>query len=329
MQAERDWIAASARRWREAMVECPACAVRERTGALPIAGALPSPAEVGSLLDDLVSYVTPVCSAPGGMAGSVVGPAPEIGVEALAAKLHALVVPASLHFREFGGDDPAEAGGDAAAADAFARRATEGFFAAAPGIRKMLREDVRAGYEGDPAARSELEVVLSYPGFRAIAVHRVAHALRALGVPLLPRMMSERAHSRTGIDIHPGATIGPGFFIDHGTGVVIGETCVIGRRVKLYQGVTLGALSFAKDENGQLVKGVKRHPDVEDNVVVYAGATILGGSTVIGHDSVIGGNVWLVHSVPPMSKVLTAQPAPRIRVPGVPDEEEFAGGGGI
>jgi serine O-acetyltransferase len=141
--------------------------------------------------------------------------------------------------------------------------------------------------------------------------------------------MSEIAHSRTGIDIHPGATIGAGFFIDHGTGVVIGETCVIGRRVKLYQGVTLGALSFAKDGNGNLVKGVKRHPDVEDNVIVYAGATILGGETVIGHDSVIGGNVWLVHSVPPMSKVLNAQPAPRIRIPGVPDEMIFAEGGGI
>ena len=331
MQSVGDWIAASSRRWRDAMVECRTCPVRERTDELQVADALPSPESVGRLLDDLVAFVTPVCAAPAALSrsGTVLGPASAPDVAALAAELHGLVLPASLHFREFGGADPVGEGGEAAAADAFARRATEGFFAAAPGIRKMLREDVRAGYEGDPAARSELEVVLSYPGFRAIAVHRVAHALRTLGVPLLPRMMSERAHSRTGIDIHPGATIGPGFFIDHGTGVVIGETCVIGRRVKLYQGVTLGALSFAKDENGQLVKGVKRHPDVEDNVVIYAGATILGGSTVIGHDSVIGGNVWLVHSVPPMSKVLNAQPAPRIRVPGVPDEAEFAGGGGI
>jgi serine O-acetyltransferase len=125
--------------------------------------------------------------------------------------------------------------------------------------------------------------------------------------------MSEHAHSKTGIDIHPGATIGAGFFIDHGTGVVIGETCTIGRRVKLYQGVTLGALSFAKDETGALVKGVKRHPDVEDRVVIYAGATILGGDTVIGHDSVIGGNVWLIHSVPPGSKVYNQTPSPVIK----------------
>jgi len=133
-------------------------------------------------------------------------------------------------------------------------------------------------------------------------------------VPLIPRVMSEHAHSKTGIDIHPGATIGPGFFIDHGTGVVIGETCRIGKHVKLYQGVTLGALSFAKDEaTGILVKGTKRHPDVEDNVVVYAGATILGGDTVIGHDSVIGGNVWLIQSVPPGSKVYNQTPQPVIR----------------
>ena len=328
MESAAGWIRASARRWEEAMRTCPSCAVRERTGEVPVESSLPTPARVGELLDGLVAFVTPVCAGAGETGAVSSAAAPDAA--ALAEALHAAVVPASLHFREFGGENPGEGEGAAeAAADAFARRAVEGFFAAAPGIRRMLREDVRAGYEGDPAARSELEVVLSYPGFRAIAVHRVAHALRSLGVPLLPRMMSERAHSRTGIDIHPGATIGPGFFIDHGTGVVIGETCVIGRRVKLYQGVTLGALSFAKDENGNLVKGVKRHPDVEDNVVVYAGATILGGNTVIGHDSVIGGNVWLVHSVPPMSKVLNAQPAPRIRVPGVPDEAEFAGGGGI
>ena len=154
---------------------------------------------------------------------------------------------------------------------------------------------------------------MSYPGLYAVSVHRVAHQLVKLGVPLIPRVMSEFAHSRTGIDIHPGATIGRGFFIDHGTGVVIGETCRIGSRVKLYQGVTLGALSFAKDEHGNLVKGVKRHPDVEDNVIVYAGATILGGDTVIGHDSVIGGNVWLIHSVPPFSKVYNAQPSPLVK----------------
>ena len=182
-----------------------------------------------------------------------------------------------------------------------------------PEIRDVLHEDIQAAYEGDPAAQSTMEVVMSYPAIIAITVHRIAHALYRRGVPLIPRIMSEYAHSRTGIDIHPGAVIGPGFFIDHGTGVVIGETCRIGRRVKLYQGVTLGALSFAKEADGSLVKGIKRHPDVEDNVVIYAGATILGGETVIGHDSVIGGNVWLVESVPPGSRVYNQTPRPMIR----------------
>ncbi len=182
-----------------------------------------------------------------------------------------------------------------------------------PAIRAALRQDIQAAYEGDPAARSTMEIVLSYPGVYAVSVHRLAHALYAAKVPLLPRVWSEHAHSRTGIDIHPGATIGPGFFIDHGTGVVIGETCVIGTRVKLYQGVTLGALSFANDEHGNPIKGIKRHPDVEDHVIIYAGATILGGETVIGHHSTIGGNVWLIHSVPPYSKVYNQQPNPLIK----------------
>ena len=197
-----------------------------------------------------------------------------------------------------------------------ARQAVSALLDGLPAIRDMLEEDIQAAYEGDPAAASTMEIVMSYPGMYAITVHRIAHALYAQGVPLIPRVMSEHAHSKTGIDIHPGATIGPGFFIDHGTGVVIGETCRIGRRVKLYQGVTLGALSFAKDETtGILVKGIKRHPDVEDNVVVYAGATILGGDTVIGRDSVIGGNVWLIHSVPAGSKVYNQTPKPAILTP--------------
>ena len=182
-----------------------------------------------------------------------------------------------------------------------------------PEIRTLLQDDIEAAYEGDPAAMSTMEIVMSYPGLIAITVHRIAHALYRSKVPLIPRIMSEYAHSITGIDIHPGATIGSGFFIDHGTGVVIGETCVIGRHVKLYQGVTLGALSFANDENGNPVKGIKRHPNVEDDVVIYAGATILGGDTVIGHHSVIGGNVWLIESVPPGSKVYNQTPRPVIR----------------
>ena len=168
---------------------------------------------------------------------------------------------------------------------------------ALPGILEILKTDVQAGYEGDPAAMSRDEVVITYPAFKAIAVFRIAHKLYEMRVPLLPRIMTEYAHTVTGIDIHPGATIGRYFFIDHGTGVVIGETTVIGERVKLYQHVTLGAKSFDLAEDGTPVKGVKRHPNIGNNVVIYAGATILGGDTYIGDDCVIGGNVWLTHSV--------------------------------
>jgi serine O-acetyltransferase len=185
-----------------------------------------------------------------------------------------------------------------------------------PSTQERLQRDIQAAYEGDPAARSVMEVVMSYPGVFAIVVHRLAHLLYEKGVPLIPRIMSEYAHAKTGIDIHPGASIGPGFFIDHGTGVVIGETATIGANVKLYQGVTLGARSFEKDAQGRLVKGIKRHPDVGDHVVIYAGATILGGDTVIGAHSEIGGNVWLTHSVPPGSKVYNQQPRPLIREKG-------------
>jgi len=181
------------------------------------------------------------------------------------------------------------------------------------GIQAILQRDITAAYEGDPAARSTMEVVMSYPGVYAVVVHRLAHLLYERDAPLIPRIMSEHAHSKTGIDIHPGARIGPGFFIDHGTGVVIGETCDIGENVKLYQGVTLGAMSFEKDEQGRLVKGIKRHPNVGDHVVIYAGATILGGETTIGANSEIGGNVWLTHSVPPGSRVYNQQPRPLIR----------------
>jgi len=174
---------------------------------------------------------------------------------------------------------------------------------AIPSVRELLRTDIAAAYEGDPAARSNEEIILSYPCIEAIAIQRVAHRLYLERVPLLPRMMTEWAHARTGIDIHPGAEIGAYFFIDHGTGVVVGETCRIGERVKLYHGVTLGARSFAKDDVGRIVKGGKRHPDVGDNVTIYPNATILGGDTVIGGGSTIGANVFLMHSVPPGSLV--------------------------
>jgi serine O-acetyltransferase len=167
----------------------------------------------------------------------------------------------------------------------------------------LLLLDVAAAYDGDPAAKNADEVIFSYPGLQAIATYRVAHELELARVPFLPRIMTEWAHSRTGIDIHPGAAIGERFFIDHGTGVVIGETTIIGNNVKLYQGVTLGALSFPKDERGKLIRGLRRHPELQDDVVIYGGATILGDIT-IGTGAVIGGNVWLTQSVPPHTKVV-------------------------
>jgi len=175
-----------------------------------------------------------------------------------------------------------------------------------PEVRGKLCKDVAAAFDGDPAAKSFNEIIFSYPGLFAITVHRVAHVLYEQKIPLIPRIMSEHSHNLTGIDIHPGATIGNNFFIDHGTGVVIGETTKIGNNVKIYQGVTLGALSFPKDEKGRLLKGLQRHPVIEDNVTIYSGATILGGKTVIGKNSIVGGNVWVVSSVPPNSKVTLA-----------------------
>jgi serine O-acetyltransferase len=172
-----------------------------------------------------------------------------------------------------------------------------------PEIREILATDIQAAYDGDPAARSTDEIIFSYPGIFAITIYRVAHKLHDLGVPLLPRIMTEHAHNLTGIDIHPGARIGERFCIDHGTGIVIGETTEIGRDVRIYQGVTLGALSLPKDA-GEMLRGKKRHPTIEDDVIIYSGATILGGDTVIGARSVIGGNVWITHSVPPDTKVI-------------------------
>ena len=187
--------------------------------------------------------------------------------------------------------------------DADAGEVVAVFLERLPEVLDLLEADVRAAYEGDPAASCLEEVVLAYPGVKAIFTYRIAHLLCQLSVPLIPRIMTEFAHNETGVDIHPGARVGREFFIDHGTGVVIGETTVIGDRVKLYQGVTLGALSFPREGGGGLVRGTKRHPTLEDDVVVYAGATILGGETVVGRGSVIGGNVWLVTSVPPYSRV--------------------------
>jgi serine O-acetyltransferase len=186
------------------------------------------------------------------------------------------------------------------------RAVAEGMIGRLPELRQRLFEDARAAYRGDPSCRDPVEAMYAFPGILAITRHRIAHVLHEEGVPLLPRLIAEQAHTLTGIDIHPGATIGREFFIDHGTGVVIGETAIIGDRVTLYQGVTLGAKSFQVDESGVLVKGRPRHPIVEDDVTIYASATVLGRIT-IGRGSVIGGNVWLTHSVPPGSRVYQAE----------------------
>ncbi len=193
--------------------------------------------------------------------------------------------------------------------DARARTITRDFIHRLPAVRHLLAMDVQAAYEGDPAATSQDEAIFCYPGVLAVTDYRLAHELYNLGVPLIPRIITEHAHSITGIDIHPGARIGENFFIDHGTGVVIGETCEIGSRVRLYQGVTLGARSFALDDQGKPVKGVARHPIVEDDVIIYSGATILGRVT-IGKGSIVGGNVWLTHSVPPGSRITQSHVPP-------------------
>jgi len=199
--------------------------------------------------------------------------------------------------------------------EALAQQKTVEFLKRLVDLRYVLEQDVEAAYVGDPAAKSRHEVIFCYPGLEAITIYRIAHELVLLGVPLIPRMMTEHAHSKTGIDIHPGARIGPYFFIDHGTGVVIGETCDIGKHVKLYQGVTLGALSFPRDAAGNIIRGRKRHPTLEDEVVVYANATILGGDTVIGHHAVIGSNVWLTQSVGAHTVVALEKPSLRIKGP--------------
>jgi len=198
-------------------------------------------------------------------------------------------------------------------ADKRAREKALAFLQFIPELRVLIATDVQAAYDGDPAAHGPDEIIFCYPGLEAVTIYRLAHCLHSLRVPLIPRMMSEWAHSRTGIDVHPGARIGPGFFIDHGTGVVIGETCVIADHVKLYQGVTLGALSFEHDADGNLIRGTKRHPTIERQVVVYANATILGGETIIGAHAVIGAGVSVTKSVPPHTIVTIEKPSLRFR----------------
>ncbi len=199
--------------------------------------------------------------------------------------------------------------------EGIAQKKSVDFLRRIPTLRAILKRDVAEAFEGDPSAKTPQEIVFCYPGIEAISIYRIAHELLKLGVPLIPRMMTEYAHSRTGIDIHPGASIGPAFFIDHGTGVVVGETCEIGEHVKLYQGVTLGALSFPRDNEGKIIRDRKRHPTLEDHVIVYANATILGGETVIGRNSVIGSSVWITQSVEPNTVVVLEKPRLSIRGP--------------
>ncbi len=208
---------------------------------------------------------------------------------------------------------PKDAGSEPVDHEAMGQAMAIRFLESLPALRRVLATDAQAAFDGDPSCRSLDEVIFCFPGLLAITVYRMAHELLRLGVPFIPRMMTEWAHKETGIDVHPGARIGHYFFIDHGTGVVIGETCEIGNHVKLYQGVTLGALSFDTDGEGNLVRGAKRHPTIEDRVVIYANATVLGGKTVVGHDSVVGSSVWLTRSVAPFTTVLLEKPNLRMR----------------
>jgi serine O-acetyltransferase len=237
--------------------------------------ALPSKPKAQQFIDQLISFLFPITA---GVSLSV--QQLELRLMHLRLELEELLEPLTCYFKE-----PVA-------------KLVESYYECLPTVYDRLTKDAKAILEFDPAAYSLEEIIIAYPGFYAIAVHRLAHQMYVLGIPILPRVISEYAHSETGIDIHPGANIGESFFIDHGTGIVIGETTLIGNDVKLYQGVTLGALSLKKS-----AANTKRHPTIEDNVIIYSGSTILGGKTVIGHDSVIGGNVWLTESVPPDSVV--------------------------
>jgi serine O-acetyltransferase len=260
---------------------------------------LPSPREVEAAVVDLRELLFPGFT--GGVRGSP-GVSLKAHVEARLAQLRVRAteqIYRGLHHR------CRAAGADCAPCQEAASRITDGLLSSLPELRALLMTDVRAAFEGDPAATGADEVVFSYPGIAAVCVYRIAHRLYQLGAAIVPRMMTELAHSETGIDIHPAATIGEGFFIDHGTGVVIGETTVIGNRVRIYQGVTLGALSLPTGK-ARTLASAKRHPTIEDDVIIYANATILGGDTVIGRGAVVGGNSWITESVPGRARTTTA-----------------------
>jgi serine O-acetyltransferase len=258
---------------------------------LAAAATLPSRIAIESACADLMSLMFPGFRSEGLVSSEDLAETTRTSVKSLYARLKTEMC------RSLGKVPPSQD------AEAKADEFLESFFSELPRLRRILWTDIDAAYEGDPAAKSYEEIVLAYPALEAIAIQRMAHVLYTKNLPLIPRIMTEWAHSRTGIDIHPGAQIASHFFIDHGTGVVIGETCEIGSRVKLFHGVTLGARSFQKDEHGRIKKGGKRHPKVEDDVTIYPNSTVLGGETVIGARSTIGGNVFLVQSVPPDSLV--------------------------
>jgi len=273
---------------------------------------LPSHAEIIRVLVTIHELLFPGYIGAQGLEGAALGAHVESRMDWLYEVLGEQIKRALRHGKKIG---------DASAiSEREAEECAAAFLLELPRLREALSADVQAALDGDPAATCRDEIIFSYPSIYAVMVYRLAHVLYEMKVPLLPRIMTEHAHHRTGIDIHPGTRIGSSFFIDHGTGVVIGGTAVIGNNVKLYQGVTLGAFSFDKDAGGHLVRGTKRHPTIEDDVVIYAGATILGGDTVVGRGSVIGGNVWLTHSVPAGTRVL--QDSPNLRI--IPPDEAAA-----
>lgn len=301
--SESDWIDNVAAEVAGKLQTCNRCKLRRSTHEREYN--LPSRKAVHDVLDTIIGVLFPGCHGHGPAAHGEGGTGLE---EQLASAVRSLQEQVAMAFEYQCELDKCENCDDC---DEKAAEAVRHLVESLPEIQEMLQEDIQAAYDGDPAAKSTMEVVMSYPAIQAITAYRIAHLLYEKKVPLIARIMTELAHSRTGIDIHPGAEIGRRFFIDHGTGVVIGETSVIGKNVKIYQGVTLGAMSFPKGEDGKPVKGIKRHPNVGDNVTIYAEATILG-DVDIGEGSTVGGNVWLTYSVLPNSKVQNVQPGPQV-----------------
>lgn len=302
--SDTDWIGDAAAKAAEKLHTCNECGLQRKNSIGEYS--LPSRKAVHDVLDHIVGVLFPGCHGHGPLANGLGDGCIKTELETA---LRSLQAQAETSFKYECELDKCP---DCSDCLDKAIDVTKHLVEELPAVQDLLQDDIQAAFDGDPAAKSTMEIVMSYPAIQAISAHRIAHLLYDRGLPLIPRIMSELAHSRTGIDIHPGAHIGHSFFIDHGTGVVIGETAIIGDHVKIYQGVTLGAMSFPLSEDGTPIKNMKRHPHVEDNVTIYAEATILGDIT-IGKGSVIGGNVWLTYSVPSNSKVTNVQPDPDIK----------------